>query len=93
MLLFPFILMLPEKGKQQGSKVFFAQPRQFNGAFGYLDTFTNHLIRCVASHTHRLENVDYKLGQVWKDVIHIEGNIRKHEWEFHGVKVTKNSVE
>jgi len=40
-----------------------------------------------------IENVDYKLGQVWKDVIHIEGNLRKHEWEFHGVEITKSSVE
>ena len=40
-----------------------------------------------------IENVDYKLGQVWKDVIHIEGNLSKHEWEFHGVEITKSSVE
>ena len=40
-----------------------------------------------------IENVDYKLEQLWKDVNNMEGNVRRHEWEFHGIEVTKNSVE
>lgn len=33
-----------------------------------------------------IENVDYKLEALWKDVNNMEGNVRKHEWEFHGIK-------
>ena len=33
-----------------------------------------------------IETVDYKLEALWKDVNNMEGNVRKHEWEFHGIK-------